>query len=84
MDHDDNTNEVRARDGIRGIGRLIRLLVAAALVAAVVIVAFDNTDDVRLGYAVGDANGPIWIVVVAAALAGAVISWLVRHRSRNV
>jgi len=31
----------------------------------------------------GDASAPIWIVLVAAALAGVVIGWLIRHRPRR-
>ena len=55
----------------------------SVVVVALVLVAMDNRDDVRVGYAVGDAKGPIWIVMLAAAAAGVVIGWLVRHRPRN-
>ena len=62
---------------------LLRWLFIAALVVALVLVAMDNRSDVRIGYAVGDAEAPIWIVMIAAAAAGVVIGWLVRHRPRN-
>ena len=62
---------------------LIRWLFIAAIVVALVLVAMDNRKDVRVGYAVGEAKGPIWIVMLAAAAAGVVIGWLVRHRPRN-
>ena len=62
---------------------LIRWLFIAAIVVALVVVAMDNRKDVRVGYAVGDAKAPIWIVMIAAAVAGIVIGWLVRHRPRN-
>lgn len=69
----------------RSVGSMLRLLVVIALLVGIVVVALDNRDQVRVGYAFGDANAPIWIVLVAAAAAGIVIGWLVRHRPhRNV
>jgi len=62
---------------------LIRWILIAAIVVAIVAVAMDNRDDVRIGYAIGDAEAPIWIVMIAAAFAGIVIGWLIRHRPRN-
>ena len=62
------------------LARIIRLLVIAALVIGLVVVAMDNRDDVRVGYSVGDASAPVWIVIVAAAASGLVIGWLIRHR----
>jgi uncharacterized integral membrane protein len=62
---------------------LVRWLFIAAIVVALVLVAMDNRKHVSVGYVVGDANGPIWIVMLAAAAAGIVIGWLVRHRPRN-
>ena len=63
--------------------QLIRWLLIAAIVVGLVLVAMDNRDDVRVGYAVGDAEAPIWIVIIAAAVAGVFIGWLVRHRPRQ-
>ena len=60
--------------------QLIRWVVIAAIVVGIVLVAMDNRDDVRVGYAVGDAQAPIWIVIIIAAVAGVFIGWLVRHR----
>ncbi|MCU1401269.1 MAG: hypothetical protein JWN62_4378 [Acidimicrobiales bacterium] len=69
----------------RDVGRIIRFILVAALVAVLVIVALDNRRDVRVGYAIGDADAPVWIVLVASAVAGIVIGWLVRHRPhRNI
>ena len=73
--HDRTTTE-RAADVSRGL----RFVVVAVLVAAIVVVAFDNRDDVRLGYVFGDAQAPVWIVLVAAGIAGVMIGWLLRHR----
>lgn len=61
--------------------QLIRWVFIAAIVVAVVAVAMDNRGDVPLGYVIGDAQAPIWIVIIAAALAGLVIGWLIRHRA---
>ena len=62
---------------------IIRWLFIAAIVVALVLVAMDNRDDVRVGYAVGDASAPIWTVIVISAVAGMVIGWLIRHRPRR-
>jgi uncharacterized integral membrane protein len=63
--------------------QLLRWLFIAAIVVALVVVAMDNRTDVRVGYAVGEAKAPIWIMMIAAAVAGIIIGWLVRHRPRN-
>jgi uncharacterized integral membrane protein len=65
------------------IAQLVRWLFIAAIVVGLVLVAVDNRDDVRVGYAVGDAQAPIWIVIVLAAIAGMFIGWLIRHRPRH-
>ncbi len=76
---DRNTAAVHRRD----FGRIIRLIVVAALLAVLVIVALDNRNDARIGYAIGDANAPMWVLIVAAAVGGMIIGWLIRHRPRN-
>ena len=76
---DRNTAAVHRRD----LGRLIRLIVVAALVAVLVIVALDNRNDARIGYAIGDATVPVWFLIVASAAGGVIIGWLIRHRPRN-
>lgn len=67
----------------RDAAMIIRWLFIAAIVVAIALVAMDNRDDVRVGYAIGDASAPIWTVIVIAALAGMVIGWLIRHRPRR-
>lgn len=67
----------------RNVAHLIRWLLIAAIVVVLVVIAMDNRNNVRVGYAYGDAEAPIWIVIVAAAAAGVVIGWLVRHRPRR-
>ncbi len=80
-DHDKNNEShvVRPRD----MGHTFGLIIVAALIAALVVVALDNRTDVRIGYAVGEAMAPGWIVLVAAAICGIVIGWLFRRRSRQ-
>ena len=82
QDNDVDSSAARAVHR-RDAGRIVRLVLAIVLVAALVVVALDNTDDVRLGYAVGDANAPIWMVLVIAAVTGVVIGWLLRFRARR-
>ncbi|MEO7397788.1 MAG: LapA family protein [Ilumatobacteraceae bacterium] len=81
--NDDNDVYDSTAAGARGVGHIIRLLVIAAMIAALVLVALDNTDDVRIGYVFGEAMAPIWIVLIGAALAGIIIGWLVVHRPRR-
>ncbi len=75
----EHAGAVHRRDAMH----LIRWILIAAIVVALVLVAMDNRDDVRVGYAVGDAEAPIWIVIIAAAVAGVFIGWLIRHRPRR-
>ena len=63
--------------------QIFRFVIVAALVAAIVIVGMDNRDDVRIGYAFGDASAPVWIVLVLAAITGIFIGWLLRHRAHH-
>jgi uncharacterized integral membrane protein len=76
---DDRSIGHQARD----VGRGLRLFIAAALVAALVVVALDNREDVRLGYVFGDAQAPVWIVLVAAGIVGVMVGWLLKHRSHR-
>jgi uncharacterized integral membrane protein len=62
------------------VGRMVRLVVVLAIVTALVLVAVDNRDDVRVGYVFGDTEAPIWIVLALAAVGGVMIGWLLRHR----
>ncbi|MEQ1698598.1 MAG: LapA family protein [Ilumatobacteraceae bacterium] len=73
---DRNTGAVHRRD----LARLLRLVVIAALLLALVLFGLDNRDDVRIGYVVGDTSGPIWLVILASALSGLLIGALTRRR----
>jgi uncharacterized integral membrane protein len=78
-DIDHHAGAVHRRDA----AQVVRLVLVAAIIVGLIVVGMDNRDDVRLGYAVGDAQAPIWVVIVVAAVAGMVIAWLIRHRPRN-
>ena len=67
----------------RDAAKLIRWMFIAAIVVVLVVVAMDNRKDTRVGYAIGETSGPIWIVILASAVAGVVMGWLVRHRPRH-
>ena len=81
-DHDEieqNSEAVHRRD----LARIIRLVVILALVAAFIAVALDNRADVRVGYAIGEALAPGWLVILLSAVGGLIIGWLLRLRSRS-
>lgn len=81
-EHDEveqNSGAVHRRD----LARIIRLVVVLALLAAFVVVALDNRADVRVGYAIGEALAPGWLVILLSALGGLIIGWMLRLRSRH-
>jgi uncharacterized integral membrane protein len=78
-DHSESGHHDVARD----VGRTIRFVVIAALIALIVLTALDNTNEVRLGYVFGDATAPVWLAIAAAAVAGSVIGWVATHRPRR-
>ncbi len=65
------------------VATVLRFLIAAAFVLALVLVGADNRDKVRIGYVTGHAQAPVWIVVVASALVGIIVSRLLGHRRHN-
>jgi uncharacterized integral membrane protein len=82
MDDRFEHDHVSTMDTARGLGRLLVIGLAVAIAVAIVLLAVDNTDDVRVGYVFGDLTGPLWAVIVIAAAAGVSIGWLIRHRPR--
>ena len=62
---------------------LVRWIVAAAFVLALILVGLDNRDKVRIGYVTGQAHAPIWIVVLGSAFAGLIIGLLLRRGRRT-
>jgi uncharacterized integral membrane protein len=83
MNERNDVDQISAAVRRRDTRRLMRLLVVLLILGALVAVAVDNRDDVRIGYVFGDATGPIWLVITCAAIAGLVIGWLLAHRSRT-
>jgi uncharacterized integral membrane protein len=76
-DHQPAANQTGERGGI------VRWVIAALIVAAIVAVALDNRDEISVGYVFGDASAPLWLILVAAGAAGIVIGWLIKHRPRH-
>jgi uncharacterized integral membrane protein len=62
---------------------IARWVIAALIVIAIVAVALDNREEISVGYVFGDASAPVWVILVAAGIAGIVIGWLVKHRPRH-
>ena len=67
----------------RDAANAFRLVVIIVAIAALVAIGMDNRHEARIGYVVGDTSAPVWVVVVAAAVVGMVIGWLLRHRPRQ-
>jgi len=67
----------------RSSAQIARIAVGVILLAAVVAVVVDNRRDTRIGYVFGDVEAPLIVVLLLAAVAGALIGWLLLHRSRH-
>lgn len=74
-----STAEVHRRDAARTVRSVLVLAVLAVLVAF----AIDNRGDTRVGYLWDDATFPLWAVIVGSAIGGALVSGLLRFRSRH-
>ena len=66
-----------------GIGHVTRIVVVVLLLAVLAAVALDNRQNVRVGWVIGDGDTPLALVVGLAAVAGAIIGWLVLHWPRR-
>jgi uncharacterized integral membrane protein len=64
-------------------GSIVRWIIAALIVVAIVAIAFDNREEISVGYVFGDASAPVWVILVAAGAAGIIIGWLIKHRPRH-
>jgi uncharacterized integral membrane protein len=62
---------------------IVRWIIAALIVVAIVAVALDNRQEISVGYVLGDASAPVWVILVAAGVAGIIIGWLIKHRPRH-
>jgi uncharacterized integral membrane protein len=80
----DTIEEIHVVDDRPGdVGRALRWFFAAVVAAIVIAVGVDNRDKVRVGYVIGDAETPMWLVLIGAAIAGVIIGWLIKHRPRH-
>jgi uncharacterized integral membrane protein len=43
----------------------------------------DNRSSTRIGYEVGHANAPLFVVLLVAAIVGALVGWLLLHLPRR-
>ena len=76
-DHQPSAHGTGERNGA------VRWIIAALIVVAIVAVAVDNREEISVGYVFGDASAPVWVILVAAGIAGIVVGWLVRRRPRR-
>jgi uncharacterized integral membrane protein len=60
-----------------------RIVVAIVLIVVIAAVAIDNRDDTRIGYVFGDVSAPLFVVLIAAAVVGAIVGWLLVHRPHH-
>ena len=63
-----------------------RLVAAVLLVVALIFFVVQNGDDVAFEWLVFDMTGPLWVVILVAAVAGAVLNevfGLIRRRRRR-
>lgn len=61
-------------------GQTVRVIIWLVVAAAVVIFALVNTERVDVDWVFDDARVPLWVVIGASALAGAVIGFLASPR----
>jgi uncharacterized integral membrane protein len=57
-----------------------RIIVAGVVIIVIAAIAIDNSDDTRIGYVFGDTSAPLFAVLIATAVVGALIGWLLLHR----
>lgn len=81
-DHDEERIAVPPREHHRvaDTGRTLRGVLAGLIIAALVALGIDNRREVRVGWVFGEGDAQLWLVLVLAVLAGALIGWLVTHR----
>ena len=62
------------------LGSIIRFGAIALVTAAIVALVLDNRQPIRLGYVLGEATAPAWMVIVVAGIGGVAAAWFVRYR----
>ena len=83
QDYDQGVHDQVKTQRHRDLGRVVRLIFAAAIVVGVVVMGLDNRGKVRVGYPGGHRDAALWLVLVGAAVAGVVIGWLIKHRPHH-
>jgi uncharacterized integral membrane protein len=58
----------------------VRIVLGTIILAALVVFAIDNRRHIHVDYIVGSTDAPLWLVLAATAVAGALIGWLILHR----
>jgi hypothetical protein len=62
------------------LGSILRYGAFGLMAAAIVALVLDNRQQVRLGYVLGEATAPGWMVIVVAGICGIAIAWIIRYR----
>jgi uncharacterized integral membrane protein len=84
MVDDTDTHTTTIDEQRRGrFGHDVRLVLGTIILVAFVVFAVDNRRQTHVDYVVGNTNAPLWFVLTAAAVAGAVIGWLILHRPHH-
>jgi uncharacterized integral membrane protein len=60
-----------------------RLVLGAILLVVVVAIVIDNRHDTTVGYVFGDVRAPLVVVLLGAAVVGALVGWLLLHRPHH-
>ena len=60
-----------------------RLIAAALLGVAFVVFVIQNTGQARVTWLFFETNGPVWVVILAAAVAGALLSEVIGFLARR-
>ena len=68
-------------------GGQVRLLILGLVVAGLAAFIVQNTDSTPVTWLVFEGSAPLWVVIAASAVAGAVLSelvgWMMRRRKRK-
>jgi uncharacterized integral membrane protein len=75
------TTEAQARRG--GLAHDARLIAATVVLVAFVVFALDNRRATHVSWIVGGGDAPLWLLLVVAAGAGAIIGLLASHRPQR-
>lgn len=70
-------------ESTRDVGSIVRLTLAGVLVLLLAGFAIDNRRNVRVGWVFGDFTAPLIVVLLGAAVVGALIGWLALARVRR-